>query len=263
MRLIALDLDGALLRSDGTISRRTRQALRTAEGRGLGLAFVTARSPRRAHCIVSDLGLSGVAICGGGSTVYDLASSALVRDHRLRADHAALLVQCLRTAVPEVTFAVEIGANYACEASYAPENPEDGLDQRPSREDALTLCRQGVTKLFVQQPDWPLNELFKMTSAFVAGRATVAYSDSHLVEVSAPGISRAHTLAVHCLERGILAEEVVVFGDKRRDLPMLRWAGCGIAVANADPELLAMADVVTRSSDADGVALVLERLGYV
>lgn len=264
VRLVALDLDGALSRSDGTISPRTRHALRSAQGRGLGLAFVTARPPRRVRRIAQDLGLTGVAICGSGSTVYDLETSGLVRDYRLRAEHASLLVQCLRNAVPEVAFAVELGASYAREASYTParEYPDDGLDPCLTRVgNVLELCRDGVTKLFVQQPDWPLSELFNMTYAFAAGRATVAYCGSDLVEVSAPGVSRTYALAVYCLEHGIAAEEVIAFGDKPNDLPMLRWAGCGIAVANAHPELLAAADVVTRSSDADGVALVLERLG--
>jgi hypothetical protein len=263
VRLLALDLDGALLRSDGSISARTHRALRTAQGHGLGLALVTARAPRRARRIADHLGLTGVAICGSGSTVYDLATSAVMRDHRLRSDHASLLVECLRTAVPEVAFAVELGASEAREAGFtrAPQD-SDELDSPLNPNDALELCRDGVTKLFVQQPDWPLIELFNVTQAFSAGRATVAYCGSDLVEVSAPGVSRTHTLAVHCLERGILAEEVLAFGDKRSDLPMLRWAGCGIAVANAHPELLAAADVVTRSSDADGVALALERLGY-
>jgi hypothetical protein len=53
-----------------------------------------------------------------------------------------------------------------------------------------------------------------------------------------------------------------LIGEMPNDLPMLRWSGSGIAVANAHPEVLAAADAVTRSNDADGVALVLERLGY-
>jgi hydroxymethylpyrimidine pyrophosphatase-like HAD family hydrolase len=55
---------------------------------------------------------------------------------------------------------------------------------------------------------------------------------------------------------------VLAFGDRPSDLPMLRWAGHGIAVANAHPTLLAAADTVTRSSDSDGVAIALESFGY-
>jgi len=60
-------------------------------------------------------------------------------------------------------------------------------------------------------------------------------------------------------ERGISAEEVVAFGDMPNDLPMLTWAGLGVAVANAHPSVLAAADEVTASNDDDGVAQVLDR----
>lgn len=59
---------------------------------------------------------------------------------------------------------------------------------------------------------------------------------------------------------GIPAAETVAFGDMPNDVPMLEWAGHGVAVANAHPDALAAADEVTASNDEDGVALVLERL---
>jgi len=61
-------------------------------------------------------------------------------------------------------------------------------------------------------------------------------------------------------QSGISASQVVAFGDMPNDLEMIRWAGHGVAVANADPVLKAAADEVTASNDEDGVALVIERL---
>jgi len=101
-----------------------------------------------------------------------------------------------------------------------------------------------------------------MTRVFASSRATVTHSGSHFVEVMAPGVSKASMLQDYCATLGIAAAEVIAFGDMPNDLPMLHWAGCGVAVANAHPEVLAAADLVTRSNDADGVALALERLGY-
>jgi hypothetical protein len=63
-----------------------------------------------------------------------------------------------------------------------------------------------------------------------------------------------------CAQRGIASDDVVAFGDMPNDLPMLRWAGHGVAVANAHPDLLTAADEVTASNDDAGVARVLERL---
>jgi Cof subfamily protein (haloacid dehalogenase superfamily) len=263
-RLLALDLDGTLLRRDGSISASTLSALRSAQSRGLLLLFVTARPPRRVRSVSGASELSGVAICGNGSLLYDLNSDTVLHQERLRAEHASLLVESLRTAVPDVAFAVEVGLGYGCDLNFSilSEHARDRVDPLMRRVDAIELCREGVTKLIVQQLDWPLPELLQMTRVFASSRAVVSHSGSHFVEVVAPGVSKASALERYCGARGITAAEVIAFGDMPNDLPMLRWAGCGIAVANAHPEVLAAADLVTRSNDADGVALALDRLGY-
>ncbi|MBS1698436.1 MAG: HAD hydrolase family protein, partial [Actinobacteria bacterium] len=67
-------------------------------------------------------------------------------------------------------------------------------------------------------------------------------------------------LAQLCAELGIARTEVLAFGDALNDVEMLRWAGCGVAMANAEPEALDAADQVTASNADDGVAVVLERV---
>ena len=265
VRLVALDLDGTLLRSDGSISERTQRVLRRAKARGLSLLFITARPPRRARLVTGGQELSGIAVCGNGSVVYDLVTDTVLEQHRLRAEHAALLVESLRIAVPGVSFAVEVGSSYGCEPSYVipHEHFRDRTDPLMRRADALELCREGVTKLIVQQDDWPLPELLNMARLFATSRASVTHSGSNFAEIAAPGVSKASSLAAHCEARGIAPEEVLAFGDMPNDLPMLRWAGRSIAVANAHPAVLAEADAVTRSNDADGVAFALEELGYI
>jgi Cof subfamily protein (haloacid dehalogenase superfamily) len=264
-RLLALDLDGTLLRSDGSISRRTRAAHMSAEERGLAVLSVTARPPRRVKQIAGATGLRGVAICSNGSLVYDLVSDLVLRQHRLDADTTAALVRSLRTALPGVAFAVEAGIDYGCEHGYAVqrEHGREQHDRNMRRADALELCQEGVTKLIVQHPTQPLEALLSVARAHAGNSASVTHSGGNFAEIAAPNVSKAHALEACCQEHGITSEQVIAFGDMPNDLPMLRWAGLGIAVANAHPEVLAAADEVTRSNDADGVALVLERLFYM
>ena len=80
------------------------------------------------------------------------------------------------------------------------------------------------------------------------------------LEISAPGITKASGLALVCAELGIEPADVAAFGDMPNDLPMLGWAGRGVAVANAHPDVLAAADAVTASNVDDGVAAHLEHL---
>ena len=80
------------------------------------------------------------------------------------------------------------------------------------------------------------------------------------VEVSAPGVDKASGLAALAAELGVAAADVLAFGDMPNDLPMLRWAGTGWAVANGHDDVRAVADRVCGSNDDDGVARELERL---
>jgi len=81
-----------------------------------------------------------------------------------------------------------------------------------------------------------------------------------LVEASAPGVHKGTALAELAASLGIEPAGVVAFGDMPNDLPMLAWAGTGVAMGNADPLLHAVADRVTADNDEDGVALLLEEL---
>jgi hydroxymethylpyrimidine pyrophosphatase-like HAD family hydrolase len=74
------------------------------------------------------------------------------------------------------------------------------------------------------------------------------------------GLIKAKGLALAARRLGAPAGETIAFGDMPNDVPMFGWAAHGVAMANAHPELLAVADEVTASNDADGIAAVLERL---
>ena len=82
-------------------------------------------------------------------------------------------------------------------------------------------------------------------------------SASSLLEISAPGVTKASTLALVCAELGVGAADVVAFGDMPNDLPLLTWAGTSYAMTNAHPTVLEVADHVAPANDEDGVARVL------
>jgi hydroxymethylpyrimidine pyrophosphatase-like HAD family hydrolase len=94
----------------------------------------------------------------------------------------------------------------------------------------------------------------------LAGRADITYSTNNgLIELSAPGITKAAGLSVVAERLGVDAAAILAFGDMPNDVPMLRMAGHGVAMGNAHPEALAAADEITASNSEDGVARVLER----
>ena len=93
----------------------------------------------------------------------------------------------------------------------------------------------------------------------VGDRAHVAYSGAGgLAEINAAGVTKAVALEQWSSGRGIEVHDVWAFGDMPNDVPMIRWAGVGWAVANAHPDVHAVADRVCPSNDEDGVAVTLE-----
>jgi Cof subfamily protein (haloacid dehalogenase superfamily) len=258
-RLIATDLDGTLLRTDGSVSDRSRAVLSRVSQAGVQIVIVTGRPVRRMREVARALALDGLAICANGAIVYDLAREEIVEQTRLTGGLARELIERLRAQLPEICFAVETGVNTGREAGYAKYRP---LPREVAVEigDAIELSAQGAIKLIAMHPSLPLEEFLERAQSIVAERAVVTHAGSPFLEIAAAGVTKAWALAALCERAQIAAADVIAFGDMPNDLPMLEWAGRAIAVANAHPSLLAVAHEVTASNDEDGVAMLLESL---
>ncbi len=256
-RLVATDLDGTVVRSDGTIAARTREVIARVEAAGVPFVMVTGRPPRWMAQIVEMTGHRGLAVCANGALVYDLHTERVVERFLLEAEAAVDVAAALREALPDIAFAVETpDLLFAHESGYRPTYEVPGNHALPVDE----LVREGVVKLLARHPELGGDELLAAGRAAIGDRATLTHSSGDgLLEISAAGISKATGLAALAQEHGVQAADVVAFGDMPNDLPMLSWAGRGIAVANAHAEVLEVADEVTASNDDDGVAQVLER----
>lgn len=253
-RLVATDLDGTVVRSDGTFSGRTVDALARVERVGADLVFVTGRPPRWMHTIAASTGHHGLAICGNGAVVYDLHQERVLESWPIATHVLQDVVQRLRTAVPGLSFAVEREDGFAREQAYRHYEAVEVV----SPESLPTL--PGV-KLLAQNLEIDPDTLLDKARQVVGATVELTHSSGRgLLEISASGVSKASTLATLCAERGVEAAEVVAFGDMPNDLPLLAWAGTSYAVASAHPAVLAAVDHHTAEADADGVAKVLECL---
>jgi HAD superfamily hydrolase (TIGR01484 family) len=119
--VVATDLDGTVVRSDGTISARTRAALGRAVESGALVVVVTGRPPRWLDGIADALGHHGLAICANGALVYDLTTEQVIDSRPLSVDLVRQLIGDLRSAVPGIGFAVErVDGQFAHEPEYHP-----------------------------------------------------------------------------------------------------------------------------------------------
>lgn len=263
IRLIATDLDGTLLRSDRTVSRRTRDVVAAAQAAGVTFVVATARHPMTAAAFAAEAGITGLAVCANGALIYDLTRGEITRRSDLDGDTAKSVIEHLRADVPQVCFALVQGMDFVCEPAYA--TISDGRDhgrdlQLAVRPDVLAELATPLTKLIVRHPELTPAELHTRIGALGLNGFETSLSGAPFVDVVAAGVSKAAALATICADLGINAAEVAAFGDAPNDLPMLLWAGLPIAVANAYPEVLAAVAEQTASNNDDGVAVAVERL---
>ena len=258
-KLVATDLDGTLLRSDGTVDERTRRAIAAIEAAGVTFVICTARPPRWLRPLAEATGHRGLAVCANGGVIWDLHTDSMVEEFPVQAELAREVVRRLRAVLPQGAWAVERAGGFAHEPTYTPRWPVpadtviDAID---------ALLEPPAVKLMLRHPELSADDLLAHARELIGDLVEVSHSSSHdaLLEISAPGVSKASALAGVCAELGVGSEQVVAFGDMPNDLAMLSWAGWGVAVANAHADVLAAADEVTASNDDAGVARVLERL---
>jgi Cof subfamily protein (haloacid dehalogenase superfamily) len=257
-RLVASDLDGTLVRSDGSISERTRASIAAVEAADATVVLVTGRPPRWMHAIAEQTGHRGIAICANGALVYDLHTEQVIESFLFPGQAALGVASLLRKVIPGVAFAVEYHDRpFGHEQAYVPRwDSQDGKVIAPINE----LLARDVVKLLARHPTMGPDEFLEVACGVVGDSCTVTHSSTDgLLEISAAGVSKATGLALVAEERDVAAAEVVAFGDMPNDLPMLAWAGLGVAVGNAHPSVLQAADEVTGTNDDDGVAEVLAR----
>jgi hypothetical protein len=261
VRLLATDLDGTVLRSDGSVSDRTVAALQAAEDRGVMVVVATGRPPRWMRPIAEALGHTGLAVCSNGAVVYDLHTDQVLEHIPISREVVLAVAAAVRAAVPEVAFAIETrDTGFARETAY-PVPPDVDVDGDGRVGTLDELVGDDVVKLLVRHSRLDPDGLLVAAREVAGELAELTHSSrSGLLEISAAGVTKAATLARIATDHGIAAADVVAFGDMPNDLPMLAWAGLGYAMANAHPEVLAAAGHVAPSNDEDGVGQIVEKL---
>ncbi len=257
-RLIATDLDGTLVGRDEAISRRSAKILAQLAAAGVAVVLVTGRPLRWLYPAYEDLDAGYRTICANGAVTYDPAGDTVLASTPLMPNALADVCTKLATAVSGIAFAAEIddGRRMVHEPAY-PVVFEGDSRAAPLSE----VVAAPAVKLLGRAPEHDPDELAALVTITVADRVEATHSSfTGLVEMSARGVTKATGLAALARRLGIPPEDVLAFGDMPNDVPMLRWAGRGVVVANAHPAAREAADEVTLSNVDDGVADYLERL---
>ncbi|MFE2063249.1 HAD family hydrolase [Streptomyces sp. NPDC059467] len=258
--LIATDLDGTLLRGDDTLSERSLAALARAGRAGARHLVVTGRPAPRVRPLLDDLGCTGLAVCGQGAQVYDAAADRLLWSVTLDRELAETALGKIEAEVGQVYAAVDqdgVDGLTLIEPGYLMPHPTLPALRVDRRDD---LWCAPISKVLLRHHTLSDDELATTARSVVGSLATVTMSGPGTVELQPCGVTKATGLALAADHLGLSPRQAIAFGDMPNDIPMFDWASYGVAMANAHPELKAVADEITLSNEDDGIAVVLERL---
>ena len=263
--LIASDVDGTLLDEHERITPRTRAAVRAAVESGVQFVLATGRPPRWIAPVVDALGLTPMAVCANGAVIYDSATDRILSARTLSPEVLAELAEVAARVIPGAGLAVERVGRSAHDAATPqfvsspgyehawlnPDNTEVSVDD---------LLSAPAVKLLIRKAGARSGDMAAALAEHVGLQGDLTFSTNNgLIEVVPLGVSKATGIAEVARPLGIEAADVVAFGDMPNDVPMLLWAGLGVAMGNAHPDAVAAADEVTAPNTEDGLARVLER----
>ncbi len=257
-RLLAIDLDGTLLDGKLEISARDRRAL--AQQAGAELVLASGRMFRSSLPYARELGITAPIIAYQGAVVRDPVTREMLFCRELP----------LAVARDAVEWAQARGLHvnaYADDEVYtARQCPEADLYERISGVPyhvvgplSRFLDRDSTKLVMVLLDPSRIPAVLAELQGFLGARATVTRSHENFVEVVSPGVDKGHALAFIAERLGIPPAEVIAIGDNLNDIPMVRYAGLGVAMRHSPPALLEVAKFVTTTPEEGGVATVVER----
>lgn len=266
--LIVSDFDGTLVNKNGTISEKNKAAIEKYVAAGGKFAVSTGRMPAGILNRVKELGLKGMVCCCQGAIIVDIESGKVISDGRISNE----------TTVKACEKMEELGLHI---------HVYDLWEYYTNMEDSHLAYYENVVKAKAQRIlDRPISQFVKETglcsykilammdvednarvreelSKHEFAGCEITKSANYLVEIVNTKYSKGTALKTLAEYYGVPIEKTIGVGDQTNDLPMIRAAGLGVAVQNADEGLKAEADYVCAlTHEEDAIAFIIENFGF-
>jgi Cof subfamily protein (haloacid dehalogenase superfamily) len=263
IRILAIDLDDTLLRSDLSISFRTRNTIKRAEAAGVVVVLASGRIPAAMERFARLLGLHkrpGFLICNNGTMIQESHTGNLIADIQLP-PATALTVYDLASAEG---FSVQIYEDDIMYISRANEFAD--YDQKLTGlrqvvvENFRGMVEAGCHKLLIPGDPMILRPLESLLRTYIGEEATIFTSKPYFLEILPPRTDKGTALAMVAEKLRVPREAVLAIGDSMNDEAMIRWAGVGVAMVNGDDRIKDIAEFTSeKNNNDDGVAEIIEQ----
>ncbi|MCD8021353.1 MAG: Cof-type HAD-IIB family hydrolase [Clostridiales bacterium] len=269
MKLAAIDMDGTLLRTDCTISEYSKNIIEEACQNDIIIVPTSGRSFRNIKMLTKGICGMRYCICGNGSIVADMEEETILFNLKIAPETAFKIYEKVHELegfveiysdtdtyveknVAHILYETNIG-QYFCDSILS--TPVPILSAR------LLLKRglMGVNKYHIAFTD-PAKTKKMAEFCGQMNDVQITYPSPYNMEVFAKGCNKDSGISMLCNLCDISEEDTIAIGDSNNDIAMIQYAHLGITVENAIPEAKQAANIITKSNDEDGPAIVLKKI---
>ncbi|NLW56941.1 MAG: HAD family phosphatase [Firmicutes bacterium] len=258
-KLIAVDIDGTLLDSKKNLTNETIKAIQQAVRQGVIFTICTGRPIQGVEPLIDKLGLDLPFITYNGAVIVKGKSKEILYEVKMSAADVKTVMRLGKRLgatnllwVNNQLYADPLNENAIRYSNISKTPPQPIADLE-------VLLTQGVTKIVWCDEVETINRWHEQVGPFLTETINHHTSQPFLLEFVDHEVSKAKSLARLGALYGIKQEEMIAIGDGFNDLSMIKYAGLGVAMANAPEAIKEQADYVTLSNDENGVAHVIDR----
>lgn len=285
-KLIAIDLDGTLLNSYGTISEEDKIALKRAIEKGIKVVLTSGRGTMSVKNFANELDIQGEIICGNGAIIYNLQEDKIIYNQYIDKKKVLQIIKiCEENSIYYNVFTEDtiltssLAYNvlfYNQENVKKPDNKKTNINIIPNiykyieereKEDYLKICIcdknniifGGIMKKLQEVKNVNVMEVAHMARKLIANGTDYVPVEYYITEIMNQNADKWNAIEFLMKELGIDRSEVIAIGDNVNDEQMLKNAGLGVAMGNSAPYIKEMAKEVTLDNNSGGVRNIVEK----
>lgn len=273
IKVIIMDVDGTLANSNKVISEKTKDALMKAQEAGAILILASGRPTSGLMDFAKELKMDenhGLLVSFNGSKVVDCQTNKILFNETMSVEEGQAVLEHMKKfdVKPMIDKDDYMYVNDVFNNEIEYNGNTLNIIKYESRGGKYKLCEVDDLAAFA---DYPLNKIltagdpdylqqnYKAMMEPFKDNLSCMFTAPFYFEYTANGIDKAKALDTVLIPMGYKREEMIAFGDGHNDATMVKYAGIGVAMANAVDDLKEVADEVTRSNEEDGIAFTLSK----
>ena len=258
-KLLALDVDGTLLNSEGEVTDKTVKSIREIVDKGVLVLICTGRPTQGTVELFEKLSLKMPVITYNGAKIVNLNTGAILHEQNLRGIDIKKIVEIgeeLKTTI--IVWAKNQLYSNAMNDNVIAYKKLSGVEPIviDNYED---IIQQGATKVLWIDEVEKIAEFQRLLDTRLDADVNYCTSKPYYLEFIDKTVSKGRALSIICDKYKIKREEIIAIGDGQNDITMLEFAGVGVAMGNSSKEVKDKADYITATNDEEGIALAIDK----